>query len=110
MFVSRPCLLITGVAIGLSILSGCAAPEAHTAASAASAYQQSSKLTWGATPSAVAQLQSVGLPAYVNAQLHPGAQRLPAAVQAQIDAMTIVQQPLLTLVQNLEQRRKVPTP
>lgn len=106
MFVSRPCLLITGVAIGLSVLSGCAAPGAHTAASAASAYQQSSKLTWGATPSAVAQLQSVGLPAYVNAQLHPGAQGLPAGVQAQIDAMTIVQQPLLTLVQNLEQRRK----
>jgi uncharacterized protein (DUF1800 family) len=65
------------------------------------------RITWGATPGTVERMQTMGLRAYVEAQLHPGdAAGLPAEVQAQIDAMTIVQRPLVDLVQDMEQRRK----
>ena len=92
-------------------LAGCAAPmDAGVSASAhasTEAYTQANRITWGATPATVERLQAVGLRAYVAAQLHPGdAAGLPAEVQAQIDAMTIVQRPLVDLVQDMEQRRK----
>lgn len=109
--------LITLSAISVSVLYGCAAPinsatpraagaALSTTTSAADAYSQSNKITWGATPSAVERLQSVGLIAYLDAQLHPVTRRLPTDVQSQINAMTIVQRPLVELVQDMEQRRK----
>jgi uncharacterized protein (DUF1800 family) len=46
-------------------------------------------LTWGATPSAFAQLRRDGRARWLQAQLHPPAEpRLPPAAQAQVDALT----------------------
>jgi uncharacterized protein (DUF1800 family) len=98
-------------ALLVAALVGCAAPlvsnVSATALSSTDAYTQANRITWGATPSTVERLQTMGMRAYVTAQLHPGnAAGLPAEVQAQIDAMTIVQRPLVNLVQDMEQRRK----
>ncbi|MER2194049.1 DUF1800 domain-containing protein [Methylobacterium brachiatum] len=46
-------------------------------------------LTWGATPSAFAQLRRDGRARWLQAQLHPPVEpRLPPAAQAQVDALT----------------------
>ena len=95
----------------LAALAGCAAPlvsgVSATPLSGTDAYTQASRITWGATPGTVERLQAMGTRAYVAAQLHPGnAAGLPAEVQAQVDAMTIVQRSLVNLVQDMEQRRK----
>ncbi|MGU3405936.1 DUF1800 domain-containing protein [Methylobacterium brachiatum] len=46
-------------------------------------------LTWGATPSAFAQLRRDGRARWLQAQLHPPAEpRLPPAAQAQVDVLT----------------------
>lgn len=93
------------------VLQGCAAPlgsvGATNALSAADAYNLSNRITWGATPSTVAHLQSIGPRAYLAAQLHPRrAAGLPTEIQTQVDGMRIVQRPLVDLVQDMEQRRK----
>ena len=95
----------------VAALAGCALPRdsgvSATPLSSADAYTQANRITWGATPGSVERLQTMGMRAYVAAQLHPGnAAGLPAEVQAQVDAMTIVQRPLVNLVQDMEQRRK----
>ena len=90
-------------------LCGCAGPASTSDwgnGAPADAYVQSNRLTWGASVSAVERLLAIGQKAYVAEQLHPGATRLPTAVQMQIDAMTISQQPLVALVQTMEQKRK----
>ena len=105
-----PVLRLASVLL-VAALAGCAAPldsgvSAYPPAST-DAYAQVNRITRGATPAAVARLQAMGLRAYVADQLHPGHEAgLPAEVQAQIDAMTIAQRPLVDLVQEMEQRRK----
>ncbi len=98
-------------ALLIASLQGCAVPlDSSVSASPLSstdAYTQANRLTWGATPGTVERVQTMGVKAYVTAQLHPGsAAGLPAEVQAQIDAMTIVQRPLVKLMQDMEQLRK----
>ena len=92
-------------------LAGCAAPLVPgvpaTPLSSTDAYALANRITWGATPASLERLQAMGMSAYVAAQLHPGnAAGLPSEVRAQIDVMTIVQQPLVKLVQEMEQQRK----
>jgi len=64
-------------------------------------------VTWGANDTATRQLTAVGAEHFLALQLHPtAAAPLPGPVQAQIEAMTIVQRPMDQLVIDLEQRRK----
>ena len=94
--------------IGLALLLGaCAAPVPNaTAALGADAYPLLNRLTWGASSSAMDQLQQQGWPKFLDTQLHPPVRPLPAELQSQIDAMTISKTPLVELVQQLEQRRR----
>jgi uncharacterized protein (DUF1800 family) len=64
------------------------------------------RISWGFNQSTWQQLDKVGYPAWLEQQLHPSPAVLPAAAQAQIDALTISQKPLLQLTQELEQQRK----
>lgn len=65
------------------------------------------RLTWGVNSSSARQLAALGNERFLRVQLHPaGGSRLPEPVQAQIDAMTISQQPMEQMVLALEQRRK----
>lgn len=97
--------------LAVAVLQGCAlnptsAPPRKTLSSQ-EAYAQANRLTWGATPSTVARLQALGLNDYLAEQLRPAhTAELPPELQAQINAMTIVQQPLASLVQDMEKRRK----
>ena len=102
-------------ATGLALLLGaCAAPAPAPVptparpgpAATANPYPLLNRLSWGASTSSMAQFSQQGLPAYLQAQLHPQAQALPPEVQQQIDGMTISRTPLPTLVQQLEQQRK----
>ena len=97
--------------LSLALLIGCAVPsvaeKSTSSLSNAQAYALANRLTWGATTSTVASLQTIGSEAFLAAQLRPGqANELPAEVQAQIDSMRIVQVPLVNLVQDMEQRNK----
>lgn len=65
------------------------------------------RLAWGASASDLADLRARGRGAWLDAQLQPGPPAaLPAAAQAQIQALTISQQPLVPLVQKMEAQRK----
>lgn len=64
------------------------------------------RITWGVNTSVMREFSTSGLEAYLGRQLHPGPGRLPASVQAQIDAMTISQRPVEQLALDLEARRK----
>ena len=79
------CLLVAA-----ALLAGVPAPRASDmAAHAAADAAFLDALTWGATPSAFAQLASEGRARWLQAQLHPPTEaRLPPDAQAQIDALT----------------------
>jgi uncharacterized protein (DUF1800 family) len=95
----------------LLLLAGCAttttappAPQAPADPVALSAALN--RISWGVNTSTYQQAEKMGYSAWLERQLHPGAAVLPAAAQAQIDAMTISQKPLPQLVQELEQQRR----
>lgn len=54
------------------------------------------RITWGSTVSSLKQLTEQGMAAYLKNQLKGGSYSLPAQAQAQIDAMSISQQPMFT--------------
>jgi uncharacterized protein (DUF1800 family) len=100
-------------------LAACAAPPAPpTVAGASSAPHLADgdavaqmrlldRVTWGVNTAAQRQIAQMGAPAYLQAQLHPPPRAaLPPEAQAQVDAMTISQQPLERIVFDLEARRK----
>ena len=64
------------------------------------------RVTWGASTASQTQLQQQGLPAWLAGQLEPRPAPLPAAAQAQIDAMRITREPFAPLVLALEDQRK----
>jgi uncharacterized protein (DUF1800 family) len=64
------------------------------------------RLTWGVNDPAIDAVHAQGFDPYLSSQLRARPAVLPAAIQAQIDAMTISQQPAETLVPALEDRRK----
>ena len=122
----RRAIPVGWLCFGVVLLAGCAnsarAPSTRTSApptpsavanlpngaeAALSAdYLWLNRLTWGATSSSLAQLTRQGRAAYLQAQLHPGRDALPAEAQAQIDQLPGVNQPLDSVVQTLEQQRK----
>ncbi|MCU6434163.1 DUF1800 domain-containing protein [Undibacterium sp. Jales W-56] len=63
------------------------------------------RITWGANPSSSQQLQIMGMDRYLDQQLRGQSTPLPAAIQAQIDGMTIAQRPLDKLMIDMEARR-----
>jgi uncharacterized protein (DUF1800 family) len=92
----------------LLLLAGCAsttpAPPAPTDPVALN--RALNRISWGVNTSTYQQVEKIGYQAWLDQQLHPGPAVLPAAAQAQIDAMTISQKPLPQLVQELEQQRR----
>ncbi len=112
-FLSRFMLIV--VPGTLCVLVGCTTP--HGALHPTSASSQIShdtpdtinvinRISWGVNVSVSRQVDSIGLDRYLDLQLHPPVEKLPASIQAQIAAMTISQRPLNLLTQDLEQRRK----
>jgi uncharacterized protein (DUF1800 family) len=69
-------------------------------------YHDVNRLTWGASPSALAQSAGRDFKAMLDEQLAPGPALLPATAQAQIDALSLSRQAFTTLVFDLEQRRR----
>ncbi|WP_413743207.1 DUF1800 domain-containing protein [Variovorax paradoxus] len=111
----RLCML--SVAMAAVLLAGCTAgpqrPEAvplaalrRVADDPATQLRWLDRVTWGTSASSQAELARTGLPAWMGRQLSPQAQPLPAAAQAQIDAMTISRTPLPELARSLEAQRK----
>ncbi|NYE60911.1 uncharacterized protein (DUF1800 family) [Duganella sp. 1224] len=95
--------------LAVLLLAGCAAtpsapPQAPADPVALSAALN--RVSWGVNTSTFHQAEKIGYNAWLDRQLHPGPAVLPAAAQAQIDAMTISQKPLPQLVQELEQQRR----
>jgi uncharacterized protein (DUF1800 family) len=64
------------------------------------------RISFGATPSSSAQMQQLGMDAYLLQQLTPRSVQMPAPIQAQIDAMTISKKSFVELMQDLETQRK----
>jgi uncharacterized protein (DUF1800 family) len=79
--------------------------DSNTTSANANTLNMVNRITWGANPSTMQYVTKVGLPRYMQEQLQP-MQSLPPVIAEQISAMTISQQPLAALVQDLEQRRK----
>jgi uncharacterized protein (DUF1800 family) len=64
------------------------------------------RVTWGASTTSYHEARTLAVGRYLEGQLHPTADNLPSAIDAQISGMTITQRPMDQLVIELEQRRK----
>ena len=92
------------------LLAGCAAsPEARRDATRPTRQDdlaELNRLTWGVNSAAVAEWARLSRRDYLGAQLHPSPAPLPPSVQAQIDALGLVQRPMQAWVVEMEQRRR----
>ncbi|MBP1204991.1 uncharacterized protein (DUF1800 family) [Duganella sp. 1411] len=107
---TTPMPLRTLAACGaLLILGGCATPGGAPVATAVKPEQMVgalNRVSWGVSQGTWHQAEKLGYDAWLERQLRPSPAALPAAAQAQIDAMTITQKPLPQLIQELDQQRK----
>jgi uncharacterized protein (DUF1800 family) len=94
-------------------LAGCATvaddppPPPEGVALAAADLAWLNRITWGASASSAVQLSRLGRERFLARQLDPRAPgALPAALQAQIDAMRVTRTPMDALVLEMEQQRK----
>jgi uncharacterized protein (DUF1800 family) len=90
-------------------LAGCASGPPPALAPAGTAAQDSlwlDRLTYGASRTDLAQVRTLGRAAWLERQLRAGAEALPAAAQAQVQALSIEQETLTARVQRLEAQRK----
>jgi uncharacterized protein (DUF1800 family) len=94
--------------LSISLLAGCAAtaPSAPPPPDPVALSSALNRVSWGVNLSTYQQAGKLGYDAWLERQLHPAPAVLPAAAQAQIDAMTITQKTVPQLVQELEQQRK----
>ncbi len=99
----RRSTVITGMLAGAVLLSACVSQPltAGTDFGAEGAYAWVNRLSWGANPASVATATKMGRSAWLAQQLHPSNTALPAAVQAQIDAMRISTAPTPVLLRAL---------
>jgi uncharacterized protein (DUF1800 family) len=99
---------ITRYAAALLLLAGCASTPMPPAPPADPAALSSAlnRITWGVNHSTYQQAEKAGYEAWLEQQLHPRPAVLPAAAQAQIDALTISQKPMQQLVQELDAQRR----
>jgi uncharacterized protein (DUF1800 family) len=90
------------------LLAGCAATTTISTPPADPAALSSAlnRVTWGVNLSTYQQAEKIGYEAWLEKQLHPAPAVLPAAAQAQIDAMAITRKPLPQLVKELEDQRR----
>jgi hypothetical protein len=101
------------------VLTGCAplqAPPSSAAPAlqgipeapltAAQRQQWLDRVTWGATDGEDAQLQRLGLKAWLSRQLQPGSQPLPPQAQQRIDQLGLSQRPMDQVLQELGDQRK----
>ena len=97
--------------IVMAALGGCATSDALRSDSAigpaasANMLVAVNRISWGVNSSTMQDVAKLGLPRYIDEQLSRS-RALPTAVAEQIAAMTISQQSLVTIVQDMEQRRK----
>jgi uncharacterized protein (DUF1800 family) len=85
------------------------APETQpsSAVRTGAVFEMANRLTWGARASEVRAIDGLGIPTYLQAQLHPsGPDFENSSIQAQIAEMSIVRRPVAAIVQDMEQRRK----
>ncbi|RYF70085.1 MAG: DUF1800 family protein, partial [Comamonadaceae bacterium] len=87
-------------------LVGCAMAPPAAPADPVARLRWLDRLTWGANASTDRQLTQQGSGAWLQSQLHPKPAALPAAAQAQIDAMTITRTPVEQLAIALDAQRK----
>jgi uncharacterized protein (DUF1800 family) len=91
--------------LGLAITLG--AYPAAAASDGAHDLALVNRITWGETPSAVADIAALGADRWLDRQLHPSpGDRLPDAVQAEIDALPISQTPMAQLVVDMDAQNK----
>jgi len=65
------------------------------------------RITWGISASSMRRLNEIGAERYLEQQLHPNLSvSLPAPIETQIAALTIVQRPTEALVREMAQRHK----
>ncbi|HQQ71027.1 MAG TPA: DUF1800 domain-containing protein [Alicycliphilus sp.] len=64
------------------------------------------RVTWGTNDAADAELQRLGLKAWLAQQLRPNLTPLPGAAQQRIDALEISQRPMSAIVQELTAQRQ----
>lgn len=99
-----------GVAFAALLLAACGSIPTPQLASApvdaAARLQWLDRVSWGANPADAQKVEAMGVPRWLGAQLHPGPAVLPAAAQAQIDAMRISTTPIDRLARELEAQRK----
>jgi uncharacterized protein (DUF1800 family) len=108
-------ILLAAAAAALAACQSTSPPSGSGAAPATAARSENpekqllvlNRVTWGATTSSAREIAAAGTERWLEQQLKP-AQRpaLPPAVQAQIDAMTISQQPFAELAMAVEQQRR----
>ncbi len=107
-------LLIAALASLAALSPGAATPEPELAPQVATPLSLSAgdlallnRITWGANMSTEREFSRLGADAFLNEQLHPPQRdRLPPAVQAQIDTLKISRQPAAQLAIELQQQRR----
>jgi uncharacterized protein (DUF1800 family) len=103
----RTLLLGTAAAMQLGWLSGCAtSPEAAHEATNGRNYRLANRLSWGATDVELERVRTLGAAAYIEQQLRAAAGPMPAAAQAQIDALRVSQHSPLALWTDVDAARK----
>jgi len=95
--------VFTAMLAGAILLAACASnpPAARNDFGPEGAYAWVNRLSWGANPASVATATKMGRSAWLAQQLHPTDRVLPAAAQAQIDAMRISKEPMPVLLREL---------
>ena len=91
------------LALGLAVAACGAAPVPAPLATKAE-FDLVNRLTWGATPADLREVRRVGTAAWIDAQLGPE-RPLPPAVQAQFDALPLVDGPIGAKIVALERIR-----
>ncbi|MBV8747401.1 MAG: DUF1800 family protein, partial [Xanthobacteraceae bacterium] len=107
-------MVVAAIASIAALSPGAATPEAELATPAAPSPTLSvgdvallNRITWGTNASTAQRFSRLGADAFIREQLHPpSGERLPPAVQAQINALKISQQPAAQLAIELEQQRR----
>ena len=98
------------VAVPSLWMTGCATQARDSGAAVFSDpnrdYRLANRLSWGATDAELDRVKRLGSAAYIDEQLRAAAGPLPAAAQAQIDAMRIQQRTPLDLWTEIDAARK----
>ena len=102
--------LLIAAGAGPALVAGCAAPAPRTEAATrgdATGAAIVNRVTWGVDSASLGAWNRLQRRDYLYAQLHPGAEAAqPPSVQAQIDALASLRQPMVASIVEREQRRR----